>query len=208
MSKFPESHRPIILVPDRSVARLTKNTLHCITLTKNRSAMLHFKKSMRLTAATALRAAMHRPCLVESPAICPTSPWFYRTLIDGTPYFLRLFRPNRIRTTALRAAIYRPCLGDLPAISPFLVYLREPIPGLPKKPAQRFACFVSASRLVLGAVPPSKRSGVQFRRYSAAQFRTAACRTRFVPFCGIFAAVSSPFSFIVSAVSRRIIRNF
>ena len=31
----------------------------------------------------------------------PLSPWFYRTLIDGTPYFLRPFRPNRIRTTAL-----------------------------------------------------------------------------------------------------------
>ena len=32
---------------------------------------------------------------------CPTSPRFYRTLIDGKPYFLRPFRPNRIRTTAL-----------------------------------------------------------------------------------------------------------
>ena len=64
-----------------------------------------------------------------SAAICPTSSRSYRTLIDGTPYFLRPLRPNWIRTTALRAAIYRPCLGVLPAISPFLVYLREPIPG-------------------------------------------------------------------------------
>ena len=64
-------------------------------------------------------------------AICPTSPRIYRTLIDGTPFFLCPLRPNRIRTTALRAAMHRPCLGDLPAISPFLVYLREPIPGLP-----------------------------------------------------------------------------
>ena len=158
---------------------LTKNTLHCITLTKNRSAMLHFKKSIRPTAATALRAAMHRPCLVDLPGFplfsyiyenqsrgphrnqrsvsygesggrrrlygaqrhpmrppcrtrfCPTSPRFYRTLIDGTPYFLRPLRPNRIRTTALRAAIYLPYLVDLPTISPFLVYLREPIPGPP-----------------------------------------------------------------------------
>ena len=75
----------------------------------------------------ALRHPMRPPC--RTRAICPTSPRFYRTLIDGTPYFLRLFRPNWIRTTALRAAMHRPCLVDLPAISPFLVYLREPIPG-------------------------------------------------------------------------------
>ena len=70
------------------------------------------------------------PLFVQLPrGLTVLSSYLSRIFPVLIPYFLRPLRPNWIRTTALRAAIYRPCLVDLSAISPFLVYLREPIPG-------------------------------------------------------------------------------